>query len=98
MRMPIALLEAVADWCDRYTPLVGLDPPDGLMLDISGCAHLFGGEAALGRDIVRRLAAQGFHARVAIADTVGCASAWRGMVKAPSWPGLSRRSRSEMHR
>ena len=49
MRMPIAaLLEAVADWCDRYTPLVGLDPPDGLMLDITGCAHLFGGEAALG--------------------------------------------------
>ncbi len=70
-----ALLEAVADWCDRYTPLVGLDAPDGLMLDITGCAHLFGGEALLGRDIVRRLAAQGFHARAAIADTVGCASA-----------------------
>ena len=45
-----ALLEAIADWCDRYTPLVGLDPPDGLMLDITGCAHLFGGEAALCRD------------------------------------------------
>jgi protein ImuB len=41
------LLEAIADWCDRYTPLVGLDPPDGLLLDITGCAHLFGGEAAL---------------------------------------------------
>ena len=67
------LLEAIADWCDRYTPLVGLDPPDGLMLDITGCAHLFGGEAALGGDIVRRLAAQGFQARVAVADTVGCA-------------------------
>ena len=39
-----AVLEAVADWCDRYTPLVGLDAPDGLLLDISGCAHLFGGE------------------------------------------------------
>src|ERR1700741_5158598 len=36
-----ALLEAIADWCDRYTPLAGLDPPDGLSLDISGCAHLF---------------------------------------------------------
>ena len=67
------LLEAIADWCDRYTPLVGLDPPDGLMFDITGCAHLFGGEAALCGDIVRRLAAQGFHARVAVADTVGCA-------------------------
>jgi protein ImuB len=67
------LLEAIADWCDRYTPLVGLDPPDGMMLDITGCAHLFGGEAALGHDIVRRLALQGLAARAAIADTVGCA-------------------------
>ena len=47
-----ALLEKLADWCDRYTPLVALDPPHGLFLDISGCAHLFSrgaddGEAAL---------------------------------------------------
>jgi protein ImuB len=69
------LLVAIADWCDRYTPLIGLDPPDGLVLDVTGCAHLFGGEAALCRDLVRRLALQGFHARVAIADTVGCAFA-----------------------
>ena len=69
------LLEAIADWCGRYTPLVGLDPPDGIMLDITGCAHLFGGEAALGHDLVRRLALQGLAARAAIADTVGCAFA-----------------------
>jgi len=67
------LLEAIADWCDRYTPLVGLDPPDGLVLDVTGCAHLFGGEAALCRDIVGRLDAQGYQARVAVAGTVGCA-------------------------
>src|SRR3954466_15208110 len=67
------LLENIADWCDRYTPLVGLDPPDGLLFDITGCAHLFGGEAALGRDIIRRLAAQGCRTRVAVADTAGCA-------------------------
>jgi protein ImuB len=67
------LLEAVADWCDRYTPLVGLDPPDGLMLDVTGCAHLFGGEEKLCRDLVSRLALQGFAVRVAVADTVGCA-------------------------
>jgi protein ImuB len=69
----LALLEAIADWCDRYTPLVGLDAPDGLTLDISGCAHLFGGEAALAADLVRRLEAHGLQARVAIAATVGCA-------------------------
>ena len=67
------LLEGVADWCDRYTPLVGLDPPDGLLLDVTGCAHLFGGEAALARDLVARLAQQGLRARAAVADTVGCA-------------------------
>ena len=70
-----ALLAAIADWCDRYTPLVALDPPDGLILDVTGCAHLFGGEAALARDLVGRLARQGFRARVAVADTVGGAFA-----------------------
>ena len=69
------LLEAIADWCDRYTPLVGLMPPDGLVFDITGCAHLFGGEAALCRDLVGRLATQGFAVRIAVADTLGCAHA-----------------------
>ena len=68
-----ALLEAVADWCDRYTPLVGLDAPDGLLLDISGCAHLFGGEEDLMRDMARRLWRQGLNARFSVADSVGCA-------------------------
>lgn len=67
------LLVAVADWCDRYTPLIGLDTPDGLLLDVTGCVHLFQNEVALCRDLVRRLAMQGFAARVAVADSVGCA-------------------------
>src|SRR5262249_17483002 len=67
------LLEAIADWCDRYTPLVGLAPPDGLAFDITGCAHLFGGEKALCHDLVTRLASQGLVGRVAVADTLGCA-------------------------
>ena len=37
----------IADWCDRFTPLVALDAPHGLFLDVTGCAHLFGGERAL---------------------------------------------------
>src|SRR6185295_8647243 len=67
------MLEAIADWCDRYTPLIGLDPPDGLLLDVTGCAHLFGGESALARDLLLRLKRQGFAVRAAVADTVGCA-------------------------
>jgi protein ImuB len=69
----LALLGTIADWCDRYTPLVGLDPPDGLLLDITGCAHLFGGETALACDLVRRLGQRGLATRVAVAGTVGCA-------------------------
>jgi len=67
------LLESLADWCDRYTPLVALDGDDGLFLDITGCAHLFGGEKALLDDILLRLADQGFDARGAIASTPGAA-------------------------
>src|SRR5690606_20363923 len=52
------LLESLADWCDRFTPLVALDGRDGLFLDISGCAHLFGGENALLAVIVSRLTQQ----------------------------------------
>lgn len=67
------LLGALADWAERYTPLVAFDPPDGLMLDITGCAHLFDGEAAMIADCLARLEAQGFAARAAIADTPGAA-------------------------
>src|SRR5688500_8744285 len=73
-----ALLESIADWCDRYTPLVALDPPHGLVLDISGCAHLFtgeggDGEAELLSDCLRRLSGQQFEVRGAIASTIGAA-------------------------
>lgn len=70
-----ALLENIADWCLRYTPLVGLAPPDGLLLDVTGCAHLFDGEEKLRRDLLRKLQKSGFTARAAIADTVGAAHA-----------------------
>jgi protein ImuB len=69
------LLDAIADWCQRYTPLVALDPPDGILLDIGGCAHLFGGEAKLRADLLARLTGFGFAARAAIATTIGAASA-----------------------
>lgn len=67
------LLEGLADWCDRYTPLVSLDGTDGLFLDITGCAHLFGGEHALMKDLLARLFHQGFEARAGLASTPGAA-------------------------
>jgi protein ImuB len=68
-----SLLDAVADWCLRYTPLVALDPPDGILLDIGGCAHLFGGEAALRADLLARSSRSGLTAHAAIAGTIGAA-------------------------
>jgi protein ImuB len=93
------LLEAVAGWCDRYTPWVALDPlgaalaagedgaeacaaggfggDAGLLLDITGCAHLFGageaGERALLADLVERLTRHDLSCRAAMADTAGAA-------------------------
>jgi protein ImuB len=66
-------LSAIADWCDRFTPLVALDPPHGLFLDITGCVHLFGGEAAMMRLLCDVLTAQGFSVSAAIAGTAVCA-------------------------
>ena len=66
-------LEDIADWCDRFTPLVALDLPHGLVLDITGCAHLFGGEAALLRMLTGALIVRGFSVRAAIASTSICA-------------------------
>jgi protein ImuB len=49
------LLARMADLCDRYTPMVALKPPGALVLDVTGCAHLFDGEAGLAGDAKRRL-------------------------------------------
>ena len=69
------LLEAIADWCDRYSPFVATEPPDGIACDITGVAHLFGGEAGLVADMEARLRAQGFATRIAIAGTARAARA-----------------------
>jgi protein ImuB len=73
-----ALVESIADWAECYTPLVALDEEEGaagttLFLDITGCAHLFGGEEALHAGLAARLLAQGFLVRAAIAETPGAA-------------------------
>lgn len=68
-------LEALALWGQRYAPLVAADPPDGLLLDITGCAHLLGGEQALLRDVLARLRHAGIAARGAVAGVAATAAA-----------------------
>ncbi len=77
-------LAALAAWCARYTPWSAPDSTEegegkgpggaaGVLLDVSGCCHLFGGEHALLEDLQARLAGFGYTARLGLADTIGCA-------------------------
>ncbi len=87
------LLARLADWCGRYTPWTAIDPAStgagrlgggaGLWLDISGCAHLCGGEAALLADLVKCMTAFGFTAAAAVAETAGAAWAVARLARKP---------------
>lgn len=72
-----AALARLALWAQRYSPTVSVydadSGADGLFLEITGCAHLFGGEAALLEDMARRLSSFGLVPRLGIADTAGTA-------------------------
>ncbi|MFC3027137.1 MULTISPECIES: Y-family DNA polymerase [Roseomonadaceae] len=71
----LRLLEGLALWARRYTPLAALDAPDGLLLDITGCDHLWGGEAALLAEAQERLWRAGFAVRGAVAGAAATAGA-----------------------
>ena len=64
----VRLLRRLAEWCIRFTPVVAVDPPDGLLLDASGCPHLWGAEQPYLVEIVEKLKARGYDVRTAIAD------------------------------
>ena len=93
----LAFLENLALWAQRWGPWSALDPPDGVLVDITGAAHLFGGEATLLTDVHQRLGARGLTARAAIAPTAGAAWALahygaRGEILSP--PSSLRAERS----
>lgn len=66
-------LESLALWAQRWGPWSSIDPPDGLIVDITGTAHLFGGEHGLLADAHAALARRRLAARLAIAPTAGAA-------------------------
>jgi protein ImuB len=82
------LLKGLAEWFLRYTPYVAVDLPDGLLLDVTGCTHLRGGECQYLKYIVDRLNELGYNVRPGMADTIGCAwgvARWadKGLIVAP---------------
>jgi protein ImuB len=66
-------LTALSDWCGRFSPATAPDTPEGLLLDITGCAQLWGSEDALLVDTVAAIEAWGFPCRAAVADSFGAA-------------------------
>ncbi|MEY8840700.1 DNA polymerase Y family protein, partial [Cribrihabitans sp. XS_ASV171] len=68
-----AFLTALRRWAGKFSPWVAEAPPDGLVIDLSGCAHLFGGEAELISVIEGDCAEMGLSLRAGLADTLGAA-------------------------
>ncbi|HUG93046.1 MAG TPA: DNA polymerase Y family protein [Planctomycetaceae bacterium] len=69
-------LRRLARWCQRFSPYVGLEDaaePESLLLDVTGCTHLFGGEQKMLEQVVRAFRGWRLTIRPAIADTVGAA-------------------------
>src|SRR6202012_4061806 len=78
-------LEKLALWALRtFSPIVAPDPPDGLVIDATGAAHLKGGEAAYLKDLVTRLAKVGVSARAAMSGSWGSAHALARYVANPT--------------
>ncbi len=67
------LLKELGEWCVRFSPIVAIDEPDGLMLDITGCCHLWQGEVPYLQELLTRIRKKGYQVRGAIADTAGTA-------------------------
>lgn len=67
------LLASIAEWAIRFTPCTAIDAPDGLLLDVTGCSHLWGGDTPYLQAIHTRLTTAGYDIRIAMADTIGAA-------------------------
>jgi protein ImuB len=70
---PAKLLTALAEWCIRYSPFISIDLPDVLILDASGCTHLWGGEENYLNDIQKKFNAFDYNIKTAMADNIGTA-------------------------
>jgi protein ImuB len=81
-------LTRLAEWCGRYSPWAAPDGADGVKIEITGSAHLWGGEAALVADLARRLARQKIAHRIAIAGTLGTAWALARYAASDGQPAL----------
>ncbi len=82
-------LSLLRRWAGKFSPWVGEEGADGLIIDITGCAHLFGGEQAMLAQAEADCARLGLSVRAGLADTVGAAWALARFagISAPDGPG-----------
>lgn len=80
-------LAAIARWAGRYSPFIAAEEGEALVMDATGCAHLFGGEQAMLTGMVSELADLGFTARAGMADTRGAAWALARYAPTTTPPG-----------
>tara|TARA_R110002094_G_scaffold143034_2_gene133204 strand:+ start:382 stop:2022 length:1641 start_codon:yes stop_codon:yes gene_type:complete len=86
----IQFLARLHRWAGKFTPWIAMQPPASLMMDISGCAHLFGGETALAELITDDCERLRLSVQIGIADTVGAAWAlarYAGQRMGPQYSG-----------
>jgi len=87
-----AALTRLSEWCGRYSPWTAPDHQSGgaagIKIEITGCAHLWGGEAALAADLARRLARQNIAHRIAVAGSLGAAWALARFAAGADQPAL----------
>src|SRR5258708_4488641 len=89
----IKLLRGLGEWCIRFTPVAAVDGTDGLILEVSGCAHLWGGETPYLKEILRRLRTIGYSVRGAMADTM--LTAWAIARHGKGYPIIAPDKQSE---
>ncbi len=66
-------LAALRRWAGKFSPWVAAAGEDGLTIDLTGCAHLFGSEAALMAAAGQDCAEMGLSVQMGLADTLGAA-------------------------
>ncbi len=79
-----AFLTSLRRWAGKFSPWVTQEGAESLILDISGCAHLFGGEQGLAASITADCARLGLTQRMGIADTAGAAWAMARFAGSPA--------------
>jgi len=72
--LPQKLLRSIAKWCIRFSPIVSIDLPDGIIIEATGCTNLWNGEISYLGSIFNRLKQIGYNVNAAIGDTPG--KAW----------------------